>query len=758
MKGRQHRIDRTGLPSREPQISTLQDRLLADYPRDQGADADAEDPAGQVAGVSKRLSSISRGAPTSSEAPWPGQQAAAGLHCSGASFNAEEARATLESLAMYPGGTPADAFDGSDNEESEADDEADEEEENIVRYFQGKLPVILITIVSLVVIGLSIFVQVMPWSCSTIGKNAVYVRWICMAGTIVPVYYITHNVVNYVFVAIELRLFRESLAYLSNLNNASANMIFVYVELAIFYVVFHVAFCFGDFTKTCQDPDYVKGTRTGIKSMWCLGLFFTASWLACLASKVLSTHYYRSTHFLKLREALNKEHMLHALSMPKRKVTHVHTTHAGMNEAAEAAQATAHGSGASGTPSASSLTSVAISISGNQPNGQHDDQDGAAATLLGAVDEEPESGSQLPKESTVDELEDEENLERLRTAVVVKTYSTLVNLYKLPPCEESESRMRRRVKAFSKALFKNMSWTGEANNREYVTLEDFELFFEPTRQGRMEAARAFALFDWDKSGKVDRDETRKAVMAIFNQRACVASALEDTDSIVKSLESGFAGGLHFIFIAFYLYIWRINLVAGLTTFSALFVGLSFIFGNSIRIMFEALLFLFNEHPYDVGDIVSIDDNPYEIKKVRLLYTVMEDTSGHTLFISSKELLEKRISNWTRSKTHSDYWTPEVDVGVASAVKTELCNRMNAHIKEHASEYEAPAKVILKGMSTNNLKVSMAVSYTMNFSPAQWTRLSAARDSMMQIVSDVLAKYQESGEVEHTTARVRMKQM
>jgi len=188
------------------------------------------------------------------------------------------------------------------------------------------------------------------------------------------------------------------------------------------------------------------------------------------------------------------------------------------------------------------------------------------------------------------------------------------------------------------------------------------------------------------------------------------------------------------------------------------VGLSFIFGNSIRIMFEALLFLFNEHPYDVGDIVSIDDNLYEIKKVRLLYTVMVDAYGHTIYFSSKELLEKRISNWTRSKTHSDYWTPEVDVGVASAVKTELRDRMNAHIKEHASEYEAPAVVILKGMSTNNLKVSMVVSYTMNFSPDQWTRLCAARDSMMQIVSDVLAKYQQSGELEHTTARVRMKQM
>lgn len=66
---------------------------------------------------------------------------------------------------------------------------------------------------------------------------------------------------------------------------------------------------------------------------------------------------------------------------------------------------------------------------------------------------------------TVGELEDEDKLDRLRTAVVVKTYSTMVKLYKIPPSVEAESRMRRRVKAFSKALFKNMSWTGDATSR-----------------------------------------------------------------------------------------------------------------------------------------------------------------------------------------------------------------------------------------------------------------------------------------------------
>lgn len=735
-----------------------------------------------------------------------------------ASATAAEAQKSLDPLAMFPTRAGDQAigseFAGSDDEESDGESE-EGGGENICYYLQSKLLIILATLASLATIGLSIFVQVMPWSYATIGKNAVYVRWICMVGTIVPVYYVVRKILSRVFVLIELRLFRDSLAYLSNLKNATVNMAFAYVELAIFYIVFHVAFCFGKFEKTCDDPVYYAKSVIGMQCLLCLGLFFTASWLACLASKMLSTHFYKSTHFKKFREALNREYVLHALSMPKRKVIRLHHNQAGAQDGAHPVRepgwptATPNRAAPSSTSSSSSVAininkpgtpraeesrdmradaSVPSSIPNSQPQlntvaEEHSEPSNHLLKEAGLAPEEEEGAmpsrlllsdsSRLEnvltedmlravpmavnEEVTIEELDNEDKLERLRTAVVVKTYSKLVHLYKLKPNLEMESRMLRRVKAFSRALFKNMSWHGEHAAREYVTLEDFEHFFEPTRQGRAEAARAFALFDWDSTGKVDREQTAKAVMAIFNQRASVASALEDTDSIVQSLESGFAGGMHFLFIAFYLHIWGINLVAGFTTFSAVMVGLSFVFGNSIRIMFESLLFLFNEHPYDVGDMVGIDEQVYEVKKVRLLYTVMLDMYGHTIYFSSKELLEKRVVNWSRSRNHTDYMFPEVDVGVASVVKTELRARMSEHIKEYRTEYEAPAVVIMKTMTANNLKVVMMISYTMNFSPDQWERLCAARDSMMQIVSDVLAKYQQSGELEHTTARIRMKQ-
>lgn len=35
-------------------------------------------------------------------------------------------------------------------------------------------------------------------------------------------------------------------------------------------------------------------------------------------------------------------------------------------------------------------------------------------------------------------------------------------------------------------------------------------------------------------------------------------------------------------------------------------GFAFIFGNSIKNLFEAVLFLFVQHPFDVGDIVVLE--------------------------------------------------------------------------------------------------------------------------------------------------------
>jgi hypothetical protein len=134
--------------------------------------------------------------------------------------------------------------------------------------------------------------------------------------------------------------------------------------------------------------------------------------------------------------------------------------------------------------------------------------------------------------------------------------------------------------------------------------------------------------------------------------------------------------VHLVFFCFYLLVWGINIVKGFTTFSATVLALTFVFGNSARSVFEvrdlptallagghsarsarrvlhnseaiyicsvmssqhvrlfeaylllhaltrlpfsvlqSAIFLFVEHPYDVGDLLGMPDTSMaRVKKV-----------------------------------------------------------------------------------------------------------------------------------------------
>ena len=45
------------------------------------------------------------------------------------------------------------------------------------------------------------------------------------------------------------------------------------------------------------------------------------------------------------------------------------------------------------------------------------------------------------------------------------------------------------------------------------------------------------------------------------------------------------------------------------TFGSILLSFTFVFGNSIKTLFESVIFLFVVHPFDVGDMISIGTTP-----------------------------------------------------------------------------------------------------------------------------------------------------
>ena len=60
-------------------------------------------------------------------------------------------------------------------------------------------------------------------------------------------------------------------------------------------------------------------------------------------------------------------------------------------------------------------------------------------------------------------------------------------------------------------------------------------------------------------------------------------------------------------------------------FSSIFLGFSFIFGNSIKSTFEATVFIFLVRPFDVGDILVLDGDRVTVSPHP--YCAMADAVG-----------------------------------------------------------------------------------------------------------------------------------
>lgn len=84
----------------------------------------------------------------------------------------------------------------------------------------------------------------------------------------------------------------------------------------------------------------------------------------------------------------------------------------------------------------------------------------------------------------------------------------------------------------------------------------------------------------------------------------------------------------------------------------LFVALAVVFGQSLQQIFENIVFLFLRHPFDVGDLLLIDDDFYSVRRLELLSTLLFRWNGQYLLVENAEIAKKKVFNLSRSGL---YW-------------------------------------------------------------------------------------------------------
>lgn len=95
-------------------------------------------------------------------------------------------------------------------------------------------------------------------------------------------------------------------------------------------------------------------------------------------------------------------------------------------------------------------------------------------------------------------------------------------------------------------------------------------------------------------------------MNVYNERKSLAHSLNDTKTAIEELNKLLSGLVFVVIIIVWLLLMGFLTTQVLVFISSQLLLVAFMFGNTAKTVFEAIIFVFVMHPFDVGDRCVID--------------------------------------------------------------------------------------------------------------------------------------------------------
>ncbi|KAL0072385.1 hypothetical protein AAF712_000148 [Marasmius tenuissimus] len=259
----------------------------------------------------------------------------------------------------------------------------------------------------------------------------------------------------------------------------------------------------------------------------------------------------------------------------------------------------------------------------------------------------------------------------------------------------------------SRLLARRLFYSFVKPGSEYMFVEDFARYF-PSRE---EADRVFALFDRDGNGDASRDEIEMACMDFHREQLSIEHSMQDLDSAVGRLDN-ILMSLYVIVAALIIAVClEAQLASLITGAGTLILGLSWLIGGSLTEVLTSIIFLFIKHPFDVGDRVEISKSTYTIKEIRLLTTIMVDSTSTTVQAPNKVLNDLFILNMRRSPQLTETFTFEVAYDTTFEQLEQLRSKMFYFVQSQRRDYLPSFDVnVVDFPEQKSMKLSADIKY------------------------------------------------
>lgn len=342
-------------------------------------------------------------------------------------------------------------------------------------------------------------------------------------------------------------------------------------------------------------------------------------------------------------------------------------------------------------------------------------------------------------------FEERATLSNFRFQVISKLYSTVKSPGKrmklnrrtrnvhLMPDNHHYFVNEKRVLDLALDLYQNLL----PQNRDYLTIDDFANFVEED-----DLKEVFAVFDKGGNGDISRDEIKEVVMDVYQERQAIIRGIVNNTMIIRKMDMILLGVAVFFTITFSVPIFDLGGAAVMAIFGLIWTAFGFLLQNTARQCFEAIVFVFVEHAYDVSDRVVIDNEYLTVERVEIFTTIFRRWDGTAVYIPNSTLAGKNVYNVRRSGSQSDF----IDVFLAKDTSLEaiwqLKDRLNEFAKSETRDFTGRVDLVQYDLVEDRCKLQLAVEYKSNF---QDSSIRSARKTkfmaiLKQTVDDLGIQY------------------
>ena len=176
------------------------------------------------------------------------------------------------------------------------------------------------------------------------------------------------------------------------------------------------------------------------------------------------------------------------------------------------------------------------------------------------------------------------------------------------------------------------------------------------------------------------------------------------------------------------------------TISTVFFSMTFIFSQSLRDMFTAIIFLFYLKPYSVGDRVDIGTAKYRVVSIQLLTTTFRTLDQRITTVPNNQLASATISNLSRSKNAIVRYSFSVGIDTSCHTLALLRDSVVQHINQNTEHWSPNISMHFASVSPNENSLTISLWLKSKYLYTEVKALKRCKTEVLHVVREAMIQH------------------